>query len=131
MGYYADGYGSVKAKDKESYDGIIKLFNKRDPYNPFDYSPCRDNDLEILLSEGDKYHEDDTYGFLESIAGLISEGEIEYNGEGDDHWVIRFNPETFEWEETNGRVVYDLSSFSDEELMRELMKRGYSVQYIG
>lgn len=124
MGYYADGYGSIKAKDKESYDSIIKLFNERDPYNPFDYSPCRDNDLEIILSESGKYHEDDTYGFLENIADLISEGEIEYNGEGDDHWIIRFNPETSEWEETNGRVVYDMSEYSDKELLDELSKRG-------
>ena len=132
MGYYADGYGSIKAKDKESYDSIIKLFDERDPYNPFDYSPCRDNDLEIILSEGDKYHEDDTHGFLESIADFISEGEIEYNGEGDDHWIIRFNPETSKWKEINGRVVYDdMSIFSDGELTAELAKRGYHVQYVG
>ena len=129
MGYYADGYGSVKAKDKAAFDNIVDMLDKSDRV-PFDYGLYEDN-LEIDLSDSEKYHEEDVLDFLDSIIEFINEGEIEYTGEDSCHWKFVFDTKSSRWYERSGRVIYDLSELSDDELSKEMWKRGYSVQYIG
>ena len=79
MGYYVQGYGNVKAKDKRSFDSIVKVLNKSNN-DPFEYDIYEDI-LEIDLFEEGNYHEEDIHELLDSITSLIAEGNIEYTGE--------------------------------------------------
>lgn len=132
MGYYANGCGHITAKDVDSYKKIRKMFGYNPGTNetPFDFWEDED-ELTINISNDDKYYEDEVDDFLDSIIEFIKEGEIEYTGEDSCRWKFVFDTKTSRWYERNGRVIYDLSELSDDELSKEMWKRGYNVQYIG
>ncbi len=131
MGYYANGYGHITAKDAESYKKIRNMFGYIPGTNetPFDFWEHED-ELTIDISNDDKYYEDEVDDFLTSITEFITEGEVEYVGEDGCHWKYVFDFESSCWHERNGRIIYDLSELSDDELCTELQKRGYTVQKV-
>ena len=127
MGYCASGFGSVTANSKESYHSIIELI-ERNEGKPYSALSIEDHTLVIELQyEYEKYHDDEALGFLIEICPFVSEGMIEFEGEDDYHWAFKFDPDTGQWNEFSGRMVYGMSSYSDDELIKELQNRGYVV----
>lgn len=43
-------------------------------------------------------------------------------------WRIRFDSDTQEWIEENVTIVYGFESYTDDDLITELRKRGYVVR---
>lgn len=132
MGYYANGYGHITAKNVDSYKKIRKMFGYNPGTNetPFDFWENED-ELTINISNDGKYYEDEVDDFLISITEFITEGEVEYVGEDDCRWRFVFDPETVSWKEEDGYVTYgkpSLSDVSEGDLIIELEKRGYVVR---
>lgn len=130
MGYCADGSGRVTLKegmDPEQVEkAIIAAYEapERKKYSPLEYDVIDDK---IEIWDSDKYHEEDTIEFLNVIAPFITEGAIEYSGESDDVWRFVFDSATSSWKEENGVVDFNFESYTDEDLIGELTKRGYTV----
>lgn len=65
-----------------------------------------DNSFVLCLThEYEKYHEEDIQETLKILAPITSDGEVEFAGEDDSHWVFRFENGCFT--EYNGSIVYD------------------------
>ncbi len=131
MGYYANGSGSatiIKGQKKAITAALENKYDKRGVYCGLDYDIDEiDGVCYINIYDSEKYHEDETNEFLSVIAPYISEGRLDYSGEDDCIWRFIFNPDTKEWKEENATIDYHFESYSDEELIKELEKRGYSV----
>lgn len=131
MGYYASGSGDATFKDsvnKEMVEKAISDFYKSKEGQKY-YSLNYDTDIySIEIWDDEKYHEDDTLTFLEILSPYIKEGCINYSGEDDCIWRFVFNPKTGKWDEEYADIVYGFESYSDEELIDELLKRGYAVK---
>lgn len=97
MGYFAQGAGTIYLK--ESLPEKIK----RDFEYEYGYADIYGNALEF--SGSGNYHEDDVTKLLNGIIPYAESGYVEYTGEDDTHW--RFVLSNGEWNESNGRVVYD------------------------
>lgn len=131
MGYYANGSGSatiIKGQEEALTAILENKYGERGVRCGLDY------DIEeiqgvyyIEIYDSDKYYEDETNELLSVIAPYISEGNLNYSGEDDCIWRFNFDPETKEWKEENATIDYNFESYTDEQLIAELEKRGYMV----
>ena len=131
MGYYASGSGSatiIKGQEKALEAVLENKYGKRglNCGLEYDFDNIKD-ECYISIYDSEKYHEDSTTEFLSVIAPYISEGHLNYSGEDDCIWRFIYSPDTKEWKEENATIDYHFESYSDEELIKELEKRGYSV----
>ena len=124
MGYYASGQGSVVLKKEVDVNEVLKVLeNLSDCDIEFEE---RDNNIDFWESDS-HWHEEDTFAFLEALIPYITEGCAYYSGEEDCIWRYVYYPESETWEEENARIDYNFESYTDEELITELAKRGYKV----
>lgn len=123
MGYYASGSGYASFKKGVDIAEVEAKLDELDVW--FDWNIGNDG---VNFFENDKYHEDETSKFLDALVPYITEGEATYSGEGDCHWRFRFSPDDQEWIEESGTIDYNFDSYTDEQLIEELNKRGYIVQ---
>ena len=87
MGYCADGSGFATLKRDAD---IAELKDKLDALDVrFDWSIDKDS---VDFYESDKYHEDATIEFLDTLAPYVAEGEANYTGEDGCAWRFRFDP---------------------------------------
>lgn len=109
MGYYANGGGTIRLnplclpvpRDKlEAW--VREQWGSAGPNG--DVSSGQDPAI-IYIDAWDKYHYDSWMVFLECLEPYTLEGEVEFTGEGGDHWRFIFKDKKFI--EQNGRVVYD------------------------
>lgn len=122
MGYCANGGGFLTLKPNTNVDELNnKLANGSGCLSYQFY----DNVIEFWCE--DKYWEDGVYEDLEIVKPYIVSGELEFAGEDGAMWRISFDPDTQEWIEENGIIVYDFGSYTDGDLIAELRKRGYVV----
>lgn len=91
------------------------------------FSTGLDGNRYIEIFDSDRYHEEDAEEFLSVIAPYVSDGCLEYYGEDNCIWRFVFDPDTKKWNEENANIDYHCESYSDEELIQALEKRGYSV----
>lgn len=123
MGYCADGGGLLTLKPNTNVDELNnKLANS---------SGCLsyhidDNEIEFWCE--DKYWEDGIYEDLEIVKPYIVSGELEFVGEDNANWRIRFDSDTQEWVEESAMIDYNFESYTDEQMIEELDRRGYIVQ---
>lgn len=97
MGYYADGHGWVRVKEKEYGNKVADELAYRYTIN--------DRELDtISFDEYAKYYETEVLNTLNAIVSYISEGEVEYTGEDEEHW--RFILKDGKWEYQSGHIVY-------------------------
>ena len=123
MGYYANGSGSVVLKESVDKESVLKLLE--DLETDIEFELCCDG---IGFWENDSHwHEEDTFEFLETLTPYIKEGCANYTGEEDCIWRYKFYPESETWKEEYATVDYNFESYTDEELIAELTKRGYKV----
>lgn len=122
MGYYAEGYGVCVLKEDLGF-GALKRDMEENGYC-FDLEDRGTKEFAIR-ADNQKYYEDDVYHDLNILTKYITFGYIEYTGEDDNHWRIAFKDGS--WSETEGKVVYDMSNYSDQELIDELDRRGYNI----
>ena len=64
---------------------------------------------------------------IEALIPYITEGCAYCSGEEDCIWRYVYHPESETWKEENARIDYNFESYTDEELITELAKRGYKV----
>lgn len=123
MGYCADGSGFATLKKDAD---IAELKYKLDALDVrFDWSIDKDG---VDFYESDKYHEDETIEFLDTLAPYVAEGEANYTGEDGCAWRFRFDPDEQEWVEESAMIDYNFESYTDEQMIEELDRRGYIVQ---
>ena len=131
MGYYASASGSatiINGKKEELEKILEDKYGKYGQHCSLDYDFFEDKDGDCIeITDSENYHEEDTIEFLKTIAPYITEGCLDYSGEDDCIWRFVFNPETKEWKEENATIDYNFESYSDEQLIAELEKRGYMV----
>lgn len=131
MGYYASASGSatvIKGQEETLKSVLASKYGKYGSGCSLDYDVDEINGVYCIdIYDSEKYHEEDTTKFLNLIAPYISEGKLDYSGEDDCIWRFVFNPETKEWKKENATIDYDFESYSDEQLIEELEKRGYMV----
>lgn len=97
MGYYAQGSGTIYLKD------ALPERLRQDFEYEFGYVDIYGSALEF--SGDGNYHEDDVLKLLNQAIPYAESGIVEYVGEDDTHW--RFVLQNGEWNENNGRVIYD------------------------
>lgn len=98
MGYYADGHGWVRVKEKESGNAVADELAYRYTIN--------DRALDIIsFDEYGKYYETEVLNTLNAIVPYISEGEVEYAGEDNEYW--RFILKNGKWKYQSGHIAYD------------------------
>ena len=128
MGSYASGSGNatIMAGKVEELKKVLKTkYGELGRNCKLDYDLDYD-DLRIDFWDSQKYYEEDTMDFLNTIAPFINEGCMDYSGE-DSVWRFKFDPDQKDWHEEDATIDYNFESYSDDELMTELKKRGYSV----
>lgn len=124
MGYYAYGNGSVVFKKGVNQAKVIDLLENL-PNSTIEFEVY---DKGVSFWENDSHwHEEDTFEFLEALIPYITEGCANYSGEEDCIWRYKFYPESETWEEECATIDYNFESYTDEELIAELTKRGYKV----
>lgn len=133
MGYYASASGSAtiingkKAELEKILEDKYGEYSRNCPLD-YDFSEYKNtNEKYIDISDSEKYHEEDTTEFLKTIAPYITEGCLNYSGEDGCIWRFIFDPATKSWNEENATISYGMSDYSDEQLIAELEKRGYTV----
>lgn len=126
MGYCADGGGLLTLKPNTNVD---ELNNKLANGSGCLSYHVNGNEIEFWCE--DKYWKDGVYEDLEIVKPYIVSGELEFTGEDNAMWRIRFDSDTQEWIEENGTIVYGFESYTDGDLIAELRKRGYVVRKNG
>lgn len=122
MGYCA--YGSGFANLKRDAD-IAELKAKLDALDVWlNWRIYKDS---VDFYDSDNYHEDETIEFLNTLAPYVAEGEVNYTGEDDYIWRFRFDPDKQKWVEESATIDYNFESYTDEQMIEELDKRGYIV----
>lgn len=127
MGYYANGDGAATFKNGVDIEKVgMLLDDKLDELDVIEFEfEIKGN--EIYFYDSEKYHEDETLAFLNVLAPYITEGKMTYSGEDDCHWRFVFNSDEQGWDEESGTVDFDFESYTDEDLIVELERRGYNV----
>lgn len=128
MGFYASASGDATIKEgmKEILEKVLdEKYGENGRNCSLDYD-FDDNRIDIYDSE--KYHEEDTEEFLDTIAPYITEGALNYSGEDDCIWRFVFDPASQSWNEEDAKIYYGLGEFSEDDLIAELQTRGYAVE---
>lgn len=124
MGYYALGLGMATLK--RGID-VLGLDTKLDTLDWLTYYLWNDR---IEFSDEGKYSEKDTIEFLNALNSYITEGSISYSGEDGDYWRFVFDSEAEAWKREEGVIDYNFESYTDEQIVEELIRRGYEVSKI-
>lgn len=123
MGYCADGSGFANLKRDAD---IAELKAKLDALDVWlNWRIYKDS---VDFYDSDNYHEDETIEFLDTLAPYVADGEVNYTGEDGSIWRFRFDPDEQEWVEESATIDYNFESYTDEQMIEELDKRGYIVQ---
>ena len=123
MGYCADGSGFANLKRDAD---IAELKAKLDALDVWlNWRIYKDS---VDFYDSDNYHEDETIEFLNTLAPYVAEGEVNYTGEDGCIWRFRFDPDEQEWVEESATIDYNFESYTDEQMIEELDRRGYIVQ---
>lgn len=134
MGYFVRGFGEATFKD--SVD-IPELDNKLYVLDMLTYD-IRHGKIEFLTEEEyfEKDHldscelEGDVLAFLDILNPNIVKGSIEYFDDRDRCWAFIFNPETKAWKQELDVNDCDFETYTDEQMIKELIERGYAVSKI-
>lgn len=135
MGYYADAKGFIVAKDTDSYQKLEEMLGYGPVTNdtPFNFRKDTDTLTFNFYNADEKYWDDEVTDFLYRVSEFICDGEVDYVGEDHELWRFIFDADTQQWREESGYVVYGKASpseLSDEDLIKEIQKRGYTVQKV-
>ncbi len=136
MSYYAIGRGKAVIEpefSEEQANNLIKdsveTAENLDPYfqSP-DYEIVKDKkDLVITFNTEGNYFKEDVTRFLDLLMPFIASGMVTFTGQDYSVWSYVFDPEELVWNLKRGKVVYGMEDCTDDILIQELQKRGYSV----
>lgn len=127
MGYYAYGSGYVVLKEGCTFEDVNKAY-KESGYDFGDLYPeegTYDYTIGIIM-ENQKYYEEDVDEFFKVMEPFITYAMIDFIGEDGAHWCIEFKDGKAT--EIDGKVVYGMADYSDQELIKELESRGYKIK---
>lgn len=135
MGYWAKGDGSCTLKSGVDTNEINEKI--KDALGMSANVTCSD-DLEWEFDEASNeinfwendthWHEEDTYAFLNALIPYITDGVANYTSNEDDSiWRYWFDSKAKKWEEQGATIDYNFESYTDDDLIQELQKRGYNV----
>lgn len=130
MSYYASGCGSAVLKDNVDGEQLEKILDNIIDDNDIDIQFDFDLHNIYFYEDYGNWHEEDTETFLNALIPYIVSGTAEYSGEEDCYWRYVFDNEIQDWKEQNATIDYDFESYSDDDLIKELTKRGYQVSKI-
>lgn len=95
----ADADLSWSTSNDDLLDVLVVAFDQTDRADTYSGSPD-----EFLVAHTDKYHDDEAHAVYDAIAPFVTEGVVDYTGEEETHWRVRFRNGT--WSEHNGEIVY-------------------------
>lgn len=126
MGYYAKGTGECKLIDTNLPPRymIVDIWSDLNE-NGFHVIEVGTLGDKLVLMYDDKYNKHEISEDLKVIAKYITDGHLDFVGEDGERWRFKF--EEGVWNELEGRMIYDLSELTTDELVDELHKRGYNV----
>lgn len=124
MGYYAAGSGFAKIEDKENRNKLIKAFTDS-MYNFGTIEMYNEDDGVSICVEYQRYYEEDYEELFKIMANYTDECSIEFVGDDNEHWRLYLNNGKMDW--IQGKVIYDMSDYSDQELIDELDRRGFGI----
>lgn len=102
MGYYADGHGWVRVKEKEYGNKVADVLGR---YYTINEKLSRVWTLDtISFDEYGKYYETEVLNTLNAIVPYIYEGVVEYASQDEEYW--RFILKDGKWEYQSGHIVY-------------------------
>ena len=132
MGYHATGSGSAVFKDNMTTDMIQEHFNNIDLNEYFNIRISNigvNTDHKYIDFEESNGHwnEENTINFLNSLIPFIASGSIYYTGEDNSVWRYVFDPESYTWRKDDGIIDYNFESYTDEQMITELICRGYII----
>lgn len=128
MGYYVSGDGIATFKDGVEIEKVEEMLDDiLDKMHVIEFEFGIFNKNQIFIYDTNKYHEDETLAFLNALSPYIIEGQMTYSREDNCNWRFVFDSENECWTEESGIVDYNFESYSDEDLITELEKRGYKV----
>ena len=124
MGYRANGDGSVVFKDEVNREKVIELLNSL-PRKEIEFELY---DEGVDLREYDTHwNEENIFRFLEALVPYITDGYMNYSGDEDCIWRYKFNPDSQSWDKEYAVIDYNFESYSDDDLINELTRRGYKI----
>ena len=74
--------------------------------------------------EDDDWDEDETFELFEILKPFTTEGLLYFEANDEDPWRYRFDSKTGEWAEDGGMLVYRLNDPENEDIQKELTRRG-------
>lgn len=123
MKRYTRGFGEVELKKS------INILELRDKLDSFNISYRINPGCVNFLDEG-IYSEKDTLEFLDILIPYITKGIINFSNDKDKVWKFIFDPKTKIWKQEFGTIDYNFNSYTDEQMIKELIERGYAVSKI-
>lgn len=128
MSYHAGGSGAIKVKGVsaqavkemlsaylEKYSSTVTMEIEEDGENGVTIEYTRDND---------DWDEDETFELFEILKPFTTEGLLYFEANDEDPWRYRFDSKTGEWAEDGGMLVYRLNDPENEDIQKELTRRG-------
>lgn len=108
MGYYASGAGEFTFDlSKVDVKQIEELLEKSECgcyFEPYDENSGYEDGMVYVCFPYNSYREDLWYDFLESLNGLLEDGQIEFDGDENCNW--RFHYRNDKWYEDDGYIAY-------------------------
>ena len=107
MGYHAYGCGQIELTKSVNDPEIVTLIDKLcESSSVFTLSELPPSSLDIEHDYGWNYWEDEVYDMLGVLASYTKSGEIYFSGEDNESWKFVFDPDSREWIEYGGEVIY-------------------------
>lgn len=125
MGYcaYANGSVTLKPSLDPNIDSMDLVGSILENYG-FEIEYDEENNKVFSDYDGN-YREDSIANCLKELSSYIQKGQISFTGDDSSVWRFIFNPETETWLYQEAVIDFDFESYSDEQLINELKKRGY------
>ena len=123
MGYCVNGGGTVtlgNGFNDVAAKELCKWLNVygNNPGNEYDLDKAEDGTFDLCISLYEKSYDDQWHGLFEKLKGCVIEGSFEFIGEDGCMWRFRFDPDSQEWVDERGEVVYEL----DRELVAAALR---------
>ena len=127
MGYYASGDGIIILKKGISTDEVEEILKSYDHRYEVEINIEEDKNKQIILDivrPHDKWRDDEETELFEIIAPYIESGHIDFEGEEGCYWRYQYNPETKEWDEHSGEIIFGIHEPENKDIFDLLCARG-------
>lgn len=127
MGYCASGDGIIVLKKGISTEEAKEILKSYDHRYEVEINIEEDENKQVVLDivrPHDKWRDDEETELFELIAPYIESGHMDFEGEEECYWRYQYNPETKEWDEYSGEIVFGIHEPENKDIFELLCSRG-------